>query len=140
VNRVTLMDTGPLVAFLSAADQHHAWAGEAFNALIGRVITCEAVIGEASFVVARDGHRRSVVLELVERMGIEVQSLGSELRPLRQLMEKYASVPMSFADACLVRLSELHSSSVVMTCDADFRTYRRSNRRVITSLMPPLER
>jgi uncharacterized protein len=137
VSRVTLMDTGPLVAFLSAGDQHHRWAADSFEALMGRVITCEAVVSEASFLVGRDGHRRSVVVELVERMGIEVQPLGAELRTLRQLMDKYASVPMSFADACLLKLSELHSSSVMMTCDADFLTYRRSNRRVVNTLMPP---
>ena len=137
MTRITLLDTGPLVAFLSAGDQHHRWAAESFDALTGRLISCEAVVSEASFFVARGGHRRSVVLELVETMGIEVQPLGAELRTLRQLMDKYASVPMSFADACLVRLSEVHPSSVVMTCDADFRTYRRSNRRVINTLMPP---
>ena len=136
MNRVTLIDTGPLVAFLSERDRHHLWAAESFEALTGRVVTCEAVISEASFVVGRDGHRRSVVIELIERMGIVVQSLSGELRPLRHFMEKYASVPMSFAGACLVRLSELHSNSVVMTCDADFKTYRKSNRRVVDTLMP----
>lgn len=136
MTRVTLMDAGPLVAFLSAGDRHHRWASDSFEALVGRLVTCEAVVSEASFLVGRDGHRRSVVLELVERMGIEVQPLGTELRTLRQMMDKYASVPMSFADACLVRLSELHASGVVMTCDADFRTYRRSNRRVVNTLMP----
>jgi predicted nucleic acid-binding protein len=137
VSRVTLVDTGPLVAFLSAADQHHQWAAEAFDSLTGRLISCEAVLSEASFVLGRDRHRRSVVLELAERMGIEVSPLGSELRTLRQLMDKYASVPMSFADACLVRLADLHPSALVMTCDADFRIYRRSNRRVINLLTPP---
>jgi predicted nucleic acid-binding protein len=134
VSRVTLMDTGPLVAFLSANDQHHAWAADAFEALSGRLISCEAVLSEASFVL---GQRRAVVLELVERLGVEVQPLGTELRTLRQLMDKYATVPMSFADACLVRLADLHPSAVVMTCDSELRTYRRSNRRVITTLMPP---
>lgn len=136
MTRVTLLDTGPLVAFLSAGDQHHAWAADAFDALTGRLISCEAVISEASFVLARDRYRRSVVLELAERMGVEVQPLGHELRTLRQMMDKYATVPMSFADACLVRLADLHPSAVVMTCDADFRTYRRSNRRVINTVMP----
>lgn len=136
MTRVTLLDTGPLVAFLSAGDQHHPWAADAFDALTGRLISCEAVISEASFVLARDRYRRSVVLELAERMGVEVQPLGHELRTLRQMMDKYATVPMSFADACLVRLADLHPSAVVMTCDADFRTYRRSNRRVINTLMP----
>lgn len=137
--RATLIDTGPLVAFLSAGDQHHEWAADALDALTGRLISCESVISEASFVVARDRHRRSVVLELAERMGIELQPLGSEVPTLRQMMDKYASVPMSFADACLVRLADLHPSAVVMTCDRDFRTYRRSNRKVINTLMPPEE-
>lgn len=137
MSRVTLVDTGPLVAFLSAGDQHHPWAADAFDALAGRLICCEAVISEASFVLGRDRHRRSVVLELAERMKIELHPLGSELRTLRQMMDKYASVPMSFADACLVRIADLHPGAVVMTCDADFRVYRRSNRRVISTLMPP---
>jgi len=136
VTPITLIDTGPLVAFLSASDHHHAWAADSFDALRGRLVSCEAVVSEASFIVAREGHRRSVVLELVDRMGLQLQPLGAELATLRQLMDKYASVPMSFADACLVRLSELHAGSTVMTCDADFRTYRRSNRRIIETWMP----
>lgn len=136
MSRVTILDTGPLVAFLSASDRHHRWAGDAFDALTGRLISCEAVVSEASFVVGRDGHPREVVLELVERMGIELQPLGADLRALRQMMQKYASVPMSFADACLVRLADLHATGVVMTCDTDFLTYRRSNRRVIATSMP----
>lgn len=137
MSRVTLVDTGPLVAFLSAGDQHHAWAADAFEALAGRLLSCESVISEASFLLGRVRHRRSVVLELAERMKIELQPLGSGLRSLRQLMDKYGSVPMSFADAGLVRLADLHPTAVVMTCDSDFRVYRRSNRRVIATLMPP---
>ncbi|MDX2012594.1 MAG: hypothetical protein SFW67_20520 [Myxococcaceae bacterium] len=136
MNRVTLMHTGPLVAFLSARDHHHQWAAASFEALTGRGITCEAVLSEASFLEGRDGHRRAVVLELVQRMGMVVRPLGSELGALRQLLEKYSSVPMSHADACLVRLAELHANAVVMICDANFRTYRRSNRRVVNTLMP----
>jgi uncharacterized protein len=137
VIRITLIDTGPLVAFLSAGEQHHPWAGDAFDALTGRLISCESVLSEASFLLGRERHWRSVVLELAERMGIEIQPLGSELRTLRQMMDKYASVPMSFADASLVRLADLYPSAIAMTCDAYFRIFRRSNRRVINTLMPP---
>lgn len=133
MTQVSLMDTGPLVAFLSAADRHHHWAADAFDSLRGRILTCEAVLSEASFLLAR---HRTVVLELAERMGVELQPMGPELKTLRQLMDKYASVPMSFADACLVRLADLHPAAIVMTCDTDFRAYRRSNRRVIGTLMP----
>jgi predicted nucleic acid-binding protein len=136
VNRVTLLDTGPLVAFLSARDHHHRWAVEILESLTGRVITCEAVLSEATFLIARAGQAHAVVLELIDRMGVVVHPMGEELRPLAHLMTKYASVPMSFADACLVRLAEVHSNSVVVTLDTDFHTYRRSNRRVVNTLMP----
>jgi uncharacterized protein len=134
--RVTIVDAGPLIAFLSHTDKNHIWAGETFDALSGQVMTCEAVISEASFIVARNGKKRSAIVELVDRLGIEVKSLGSELQMLRVLMEKYSSVPMSFADACLVRLSEMHADSVVFTCDSDFSTYRKNTRKIIQTLSP----
>ena len=51
-------------------------------------------------------------------------------------MRKYRSVPMSLADATLVRLSELHRDSQIFTLDADFRIYRRHGNKVIPVLMP----
>jgi hypothetical protein len=44
---------------------------------------------------------------------------------------------MSLADACLVRMSELYSDSVVLTTDSDFNVYRRNRRQIIPTLMPP---
>jgi predicted nucleic acid-binding protein len=43
---------------------------------------------------------------------------------------------MSLADACLVRLAELHPGGVIFTLDADFRVYRRHSNKVIPVLMP----
>jgi uncharacterized protein len=45
-------------------------------------------------------------------------------------------VPMSLADACLVRMSEQMSDSVVLTLDRDFKVYRRQGRNVIRTWMP----
>jgi uncharacterized protein len=52
------------------------------------------------------------------------------------LVERYANVPMSLADACLVRMSELAPDCVVFTLDSDFRIYRRYKRQKIPLLMP----
>ena len=52
-------------------------------------------------------------------------------------MTKYANLPMSLADACLVRMTELDESSAVMTLDGDFLVYRRHGRQAIPVLMPP---
>jgi len=51
-------------------------------------------------------------------------------------MVKYANVPMSFADACLVKMSEQYSKSVVLTLDSDFLIYRRHGNQSIPTIMP----
>ena len=58
-------------------------------------------------------------------------------RSLATLMTKYADVPMSLADACLVRMAELDGVRAVMTLDGDFLRYRRHGRRLIPVMMPP---
>lgn len=51
-------------------------------------------------------------------------------------MQKYANVPMSFADACLVRMTEIVPDPLLLTTDADFRVYRRHGRQVVPCVMP----
>jgi predicted nucleic acid-binding protein len=63
--------------------------------------------------------------------------VASQAKSLANLLTKYANVPISLADACLVRMSELHENSVVFTFDRDFKLYRRHGRQVIPTLMPP---
>jgi len=46
-------------------------------------------------------------------------------------MERYKNVPTSFADACLVRMTEIERDSLVFTTDGDFLTYRRNRRERI---------
>jgi predicted nucleic acid-binding protein len=53
-----------------------------------------------------------------------------------KLTEKYADVPMSLADACLVRMTETLADHVILTTDADFRSYRRHSRQVVPCVMP----
>ena len=53
-----------------------------------------------------------------------------------RLMGKYADMPMSLADACLVRMTETFSDPVLLTTDSDFRIYRRHSRQVIPCVMP----
>jgi len=63
--------------------------------------------------------------------------IESHTENIAKLMSKYVDVPMSLADACLVRLTELHPQSAVMTFDTDFRIYRRHGRQTIPILAPP---
>lgn len=58
--------------------------------------------------------------------------MGSVLR----LLNKYANIPMSLADACLVRMTETLPDPVILTTDSDFRIYRRHGRQIVPCAMP----
>ena len=55
-------------------------------------------------------------------------------------MQRYQSVPMSLADACLVRMSDTYSQTSILTLDNDFRIYRKNRNQEISVIMPQLER
>jgi hypothetical protein len=69
----------------------------------------------------------------VIRVGLRFEE---ERSALRGLLARYRDVPMSLADATLVRLAELHDDPRVFTLDADFRIYRRHRNQSIPVLMP----
>jgi len=99
--------------------------------------TCEAVIAEASHLVRQLQGGREAVLQLLAVHVVEIAfRLDAELTAVRALVSQYRSVPMSIADACLVRMAELMPDSRVLTFDADFRVYRRGGRHAIPVLMP----
>lgn len=132
-----LVDSGPLVALLVARDQHHDWSCRHFERFKAPLLTCEAVLSETQFLVHRFGGDQLAVLEMISRGAIQVAlQVEDEIDRLQQLQVAYRDVPMSLADACLVRLSERHSRSRVFTTDSDFRIYRRNRRQVIPLLMP----
>ncbi len=135
-NRV-LIDTGPLVACINRRDKFHSWACERLGEISPPMLTCEAVLAEACFLIQDTPSGASAVLDLVERGVLLVDfQVSTYAKSIRILMEKYSSVPMSLADACLVKMTELHENSVVMTLDGDFRIYRRNGRQTIPVLMP----
>jgi predicted nucleic acid-binding protein len=136
-----IVDAGPLVAFLNRRDTHHSWAVEALGRVRPPLLTCESVISEACFLLRRDAKGADGVLELVARDLLQVAfDLAQELDDVRRLMKRYADVPMSLADACLVRMSERYTKASVLTLDGDFRHYRRRGRQVIPLIAPRPER
>lgn len=135
--KTVLVDTGPLVAFLNRRDRHHVWIRELLGTIDPPLRTCEAVVSESCFLVRNLAGGPEAVLEMITRGIVSVDfSLADEVRAIQTLMKKYANVPMSLADACLVRMTELHPDRVLLTVDADFRVYRRNRRRVVPVLMP----
>ena len=132
-----ILDTGPLVALLCRNDAWHEWAKQQFARFSGPFLTCEAVIAEATFLLARAGFDPSKVLMLMERGVVQIgMSLIQEGHAVRALFQQYGNVPASLADACLIRMSECFSLSHVITLDNDFNIYRRNGREAIPLISP----
>jgi predicted nucleic acid-binding protein len=131
-----LVDTGPLVALLNAGDRRHASVARQLALLQPPFITCEAVLAEATHLVRNLPGGRAALLEMVDEgflsVGLQISAQSAELLTL---VKRYASVPMSLADACMVRLAELNPRSPVWTFDSDFMVYRKNGRHVI-ALIP----
>jgi uncharacterized protein len=130
-----LVDGGFLVALLSGRDTHHKWAVTQAAELPPPWVTCESVLSEAFHVLGPKGTpalaamiRREVLLIAFE--------LAENVPPVLRLMEKYSDVPMSLADACLVRMTETLRDPIILTTDRDFRVYRRHSRQVVPCATP----
>jgi predicted nucleic acid-binding protein len=135
MGRSVLADTGYLVALLSRRDRNHRWAAGQARRFALPWITCEAVLWEAFHVVGPAGEPK--LAELLRRGAVvPAFDLRSELEPVLKLLHKYADLPMSLADACLVRMTETQADPVILTTDADFRLYRRHSRHVVPCVLP----
>lgn len=132
-----LADSGPLVAFLDRNDPFHAWACAQIHGFGAPMLTCEAVLSECAHLTEQSDPGNQTLLAMLRAGGLQIPfTLRHDLDAVATLMAKYHDVPMSLADACLVRLSELHDRARVFTLDADFKLYRRHGRQTIPLIIP----
>lgn len=137
MEKTVLIDSGVVVAALIRRDQHHAWARAHFERVTQPCLTCEAVLSECFHLLGKVSggtERLSALLERgVLRGGF---ALPDHLTKVLNLIHRYVDTPISLADACLVRMSELHDGAVVWTTDRDFEVYRRNGRQRIPLIAP----
>ncbi len=132
-----LIDTGPLVALLVGDDHWHGWAVEQSKESPPSVLTCEAVVSEALFLLKRDGHGFDDLFGLVDAGFLRVDfDFAGEYARVHALMKRYRDRPMSYADACLVRMAEIHQAALVWTLDRDFQFYRKHRRQALPLRTP----
>ena len=131
-----LLDTGPFVAYLRPRDDYHGWAIDQFRNLDPPFVTCEPVLTEACFLTARVHQPPERVLDMLHRGVVRIDlEMQDELAAIRALMQRYANVPMSLADACLVRLAEM-TGLPILTLDSNFSNYRTHGRRPLELITP----
>ncbi len=133
--RSLIVDAGFVVALLSRRDSNHDWAAAQSGLYAPPWSTCEAVLSEAFHLLGRAG-APGVSALLRRRAAVVAFDLGADVDSVLRLMQKYSDVPMSLADACLVRMTETLSDPLILTTDTDFRVYRRHGRQVVPCLLP----
>jgi len=134
---VAIVDTGPLVAFLDRAEQHHRWVVEQVEELDPPLLVCEPVLAEAMHLLARFPRAQDALFELLENGALKIAFRIEEHVPaLLKLHQKYRDRPMSLADACIVRMAEIYERHAVLTLDSDFTVYRKHGRDALALIYP----
>jgi predicted nucleic acid-binding protein len=130
-----LVDTGFLVALLGRRDANHPWAAAQAQRSPPPWATCEAVLSESVHLLGASG--AASLTAIVRRGAVLCRfQFNENVEAVLKLMDKYADVPISFADACLVRMTETLNDPVLLTTDADFQIYRRHGRQSIPCMFP----
>jgi uncharacterized protein len=132
-----IADTGPLVAVIDRAERNHRWAVEQIEGLESPLLVCEPVLTEAMYLLARYPQAQDMLFELLENGALRLAfKIEENIGALRKLMHKFRDMPMSLADACVVRIAEIYEHHAVLTLDADFTVYRKHGRTPLALITP----
>jgi len=120
-----LLDTGFIVALLDRSERHHQECAAISAEIEAPLLTCEAVVAEACYLMREIKNAADAVLKNVENGTFLVPyRMAGKTAALRRLLKKYADVPMDFADACLVDMADEYQTGRILTLDRDFHIYR----------------
>jgi predicted nucleic acid-binding protein len=96
-----IVDTGPLVALINQQDAYHEWVKQQLIESPYPLLTCEAVLTEAAFLLRNAPKGIETLLAFLTRGLIKIAFfLQEDVKAISTLVPRYGSVPMSLADAC----------------------------------------
>jgi len=128
--KVTLLDTGVIVALLDRDERHHLQCVDVVSDIVGSFVTCEAVIAESCYLLRRTHGAPGAVIKNVANGVFQTPfRFVDRAASVEKLLRKYSDVPMDFADACLVDLADQLDTGQILTLDSDFEIYRWRSRR-----------
>jgi predicted nucleic acid-binding protein len=89
------------------------------------------------YLLARHPRAQDALFELLQNGALSVAfQIDQNIAALRKLLQKYRDTPMSLADACIVRMTEIHDRHAVLTLDSDFLVYRKHGRASLELIHP----
>jgi predicted nucleic acid-binding protein len=112
---------------------------ERIEELKAPLLTCEPVLTEATYLLARYPRAQDALLELLHNGALNLAfRIEEHVGVLRQLLQRYRDRPISMADACIVRMAEVNDRHAVLTLDSDFSVYRKHGRTPLTLIHPTI--
>lgn len=135
-----LVDASFLVCVYNRSEPYHAQCMVALQEAVGTLVTCEAVLVEAIYLLRRIPGAAEAILKNVGDQKLLVPfAISESALDVLQLYTKYRDTPCDFADACLIHLANQLDTGDILTLDSDFKHYRwRRNRRF--RMLIPLEK
>ena len=131
-----LLDTSCIVALLDRSERHHRQCVDVVSRLDAPLITCEAAIAESCYLLRSVSRAAAAIMENVDRGEFLVPyRLTGNAANVGKLMQKYAKIPMDFADACLVDMAHDYQTGRILTLDRDFTIYRWGKNRPFELLL-----
>jgi hypothetical protein len=135
---VLIVDTGPLIATADQSDPDHEACQALLESAPGPLVTTGLVIAEAAFLIARQcgpTGEAALLADVIEgRLVVEALTIADWERA-RELIERYADLPLGAADASVVTIAERHGAVEVATLDhRHFQVVRPSHVDAFTLL------
>ncbi|HFE66868.1 MAG TPA: PIN domain-containing protein [Chloroflexi bacterium] len=132
--RKILIDSGPLIALFDRDDKYHAASAQFIKANRAELVTTLASLTDTLHLLDFNWNAQMDFLDWVSAGAVTLEPITAvDLPRIRELMNKYADLPMDFADACLVFLGEKLNISEIATIDRDFDVYRLPGKRPFTT-------
>jgi len=134
---IAILDTGPWVALIDRSESRHTECVQWLKNFSGKLYSTEAVLTEVLYLLNFSITAQCAALDFILESVVEIVPSSTEsLKKTKNLMKKYADLPMDFADATIVCLAtETGMQNVVSFDKKDFAVYRLPKKRIF-SIMP----
>jgi predicted nucleic acid-binding protein len=123
---IAIIDTGPWVALIDRSESRHAECVKWLREFSGRLYSTEAVLTEVLYLLNFSITAQCAALDFVLKSVVDIVPANTKsLKKAKNLMKKYADLPMDFADATIVCLATETGMQNVVTFDRkDFTIYK----------------
>jgi predicted nucleic acid-binding protein len=134
---IAILDTGPWVALIDRSESRHTDCVQWLKNFSGRLYSTEAVLTEVLYILNFSITAQCAALDFVLESVVEIVPSNIEsLKKTKNLMKKYADLPMDFADATIVCLAMQTGMQNIVTFDQkDFGIYKLPKKKSFT-IMP----